>query len=629
VKLPIDPNTSEFRRRFVAFGTLLALCAAVGVIAGLGAAAFHYLLDLAKHLFLDGMAGYRPAGPAGEAAIFKDGSRELSRIVLFILPALGGLVAGAIVFALAPEAEGHGTDAAIDAYHHREGKIRARVPFVKTLASAITIGTGGSAGREGPIAQIGAGLGSTLATWLGLSITQRRTIMIAGMGAGIGAIFRAPLAGALFAAEVLYREMDLESEIVAPAILSSIVAYSVFGSIFGWQALFSTPNFRFDSPWQLGPYLVLALVVALGGRLYPQVFYGARDWFKKLAMPHWLKPALGGLFVGTIGLFVPEALSSGFGVLQGAFNGHGTILMFLLIAAAKMFTTAFTVGSGGSGGVFGPGVIIGGALGGAVGLLFHNWQPTLVPLPGAFAMVGMAGFFSAAAHVPISTVIMVSEMTGNYHLLVPTMFVSMLAFLLVRRHTIFENQLAMRSASPNHQRAIVRTLLERTTVNDILELRPRAVPPPLSETMPLPVLLEQFAISGASSLPVYNDDKVLVGVIRFQALQKVLGRRSGAATTVLARELAKPAITVEGGQSLYSALAKMAQYGRKELLVLEKRETGDEVVAILTSGDINAIYDEQILHPPSQEKRPIPAVAAVRNWFANLRRGKDAPPPAA
>lgn len=608
-------SSFEYRQHFVNFGTLLLLCAAVGIIAGLGAAGFHYLLGFSKHLFMDGVAGYRPAGPAGEAELFAATARPLSRWLLFVLPSLGGLLSGLLVTWLAPEAGGHGTDAAIDAYHHRDGKIRARVPFVKAVTAAITIGTGGSAGREGPIAQIGAGLGSNLAQWLGLSTRQRRTIMVAGMGAGIGAIFRAPLAGALFAAEVLYRDMDMEPEVVAPGILSSIVAYSTFGSIFGWHALFDTPEFRFRSPLELGPYLCLALVVILGGRLYPQLFYGVRDRFRALALPRWAKPALGGLVVGAIGLFVPQALSTGFGILQGAFRGEGTVLVFLLIAAAKMLTTSFTVASGGSGGVFGPAVVIGGSLGAAVGLLFHQWTPTLVPDAGAFAMVGMAGFFSAAAHVPISTVIMVSEMTGNYHLLVPTMFVCMLGFLLVRRHSIFENQIASRSSSPAHQRSIMRTMLERTTVNDILTLRPRSQPVSVPESTPLPVLVERFAASDDTCLPVVNDTGRLVGTLSLQKVHKALGRRPSTHAHITARELAKPAVTVTATQSLHAALSKMSEFDCEDLLVVNDENDPPSVTAVLTSGDINALYDEQLLNPPPPESVSQSLMNRLAGWL--------------
>jgi CIC family chloride channel protein len=287
--------------------------------------------------------------------------------------------------------------------------------------------------------------------------------------------------------------------------------------------------------------------------------------------------------------------------VQKAFQGQGTVLALLAIAGAKMLTTSLTVGSGGSGGVFGPAVVIGGALGGAVGMVFHAWQPALVPDPGAFAMVGMAGFFAAAAHVPISTVIMVSEMTGNYHLLVPTMFVCMLGVLLVRRHTIYEKQLPARSASPAHQRQIIRTLLERTKVGDILALRPSEPPVPVNERTQLPVVLERFASGGHSCLPVVGHDGALVGAISFQAVQQAFASRAALANLIVAGDLSTPAVTVTAEQSLYSALGKMSNFDSQELLVVDDQDSHQKVVAILTSGDINAIYDEQILNPPQPE----------------------------
>ncbi len=169
------------------------------------------------------------------------------------MPAFGGLLSGWLVYTFAPEAEGHGTDAAINAYHRAGGLIRGRVPIVKTIASAITLTTGGSGGREGPIAQIGAGFGSFLATRLKLSDRERRIMMAAGIGAGVGSIFRAPLAGALFAAEVLYRDPEFESEVIIPAGISSVVAYCLFCLVFGWGSLFDSPDFKFSNPLELGP----------------------------------------------------------------------------------------------------------------------------------------------------------------------------------------------------------------------------------------------------------------------------------------------------------------------------------------------------------------------------------------
>jgi chloride channel protein, CIC family len=613
VRLLSDFRGSVLGRRVLDVGTLFVLSALVGIIAGLGAAAFHYLLQLSSHLFMDSLAGYRPPGPLGEAPLFHATARPFSRWVLLALPALGGLLSGVIVYWLAPEAEGHGTDAAIDAYHRRNGAIRTRVPFVKTIASAITMGTGGSAGREGPIAQIGAGLGSSLAVWLGLSVRQRRILMAAGLGAGIGAIFRAPLAGALFSAEVLYGEMDLEYEVIAPGILSSIVAYSTFGLIFGWQPLFKTPSFVFDNPLQLGLYLVLALVVALGGRIYAQVFYGVRDMFRGLRLPNWTKPAIGGVVVGLIGLIVPDALSTGFGAVQGAFRGEQAAALLFLIAGAKILTTAFTVGSGGSGGVFGPAVVIGGSLGGAVGQLFHRVAPALVPEPGAFAMVGMAGFFAAAAHVPISTVIMVSELTGNYQLLVPSMFVCMLGFLLVRQHSIYEKQLPSRADSPGHQREMMHTVLTRLRVDDVLALRKGRTVPPVGEATPLPVVLDTLAESGVSCLPVTSAAGELVGIITLEAAKYALGRAASLGQIVIAKDVALPPVTIRRGESVYAALRAMSKTGRDELLVVGK-DGEPRATAVLTTGDLHAIYDELLDEVETSEPAATGLRAAIGRW---------------
>lgn len=586
---PLEKKTGMISRRVLDVGGLLLLCALVGLIAGVGAIGFHWLLQFVNHAVLDGLAGFRPPGPSGERPLFPETTRPFSRLVLFVLPAIGGLVSGAFVYWLAPEAEGHGTDAAIEAYHHKGGAIRARVPFVKTIASVITMGTGGSAGREGPIAQIGAGLGSNIANWLGLSSQQRRILMCAGLGAGIGAIFRAPLAGALFAGEVLYGGMDIEFEVITPAILASIVGYSTFGLVFGWAPLFETPNFTFTNPMELGPYVALAVIVALGGRAYAQIFYSVRDAFHRLGLRPWLKPALGGLAVGVVGLFVPEALSTSFGVVQSAFNGHESAGLLFAVALAKVLTTSLTVGSGGSGGVFGPAVVIGGSLGGAVGLVFHEWMPQLVRAPGAYAMVGMAGFFASAAHVPISTVIMVSELTGNYELLVPSMLVCMLGSLIVRRQSIYEKQLPSRAESPAHRKEAVLSLLQRLIVADVLKVRPGIVPVPINVDASLADVLSTFSTTSAHCLPVLDADGRLVGQINREGVQNMLGM-SGLASGRQARDLMTPAATIAQTASLHVALRLMAANDVAHLLIVGS--SSGRVEAVLSSGDVNAIFDE-------------------------------------
>ena len=341
---------------------------AVGVVSGLGAILFEELLRRALHFFLYLPTGYLEPLKGSEVSTVAALASTHSWLFLLI-PALGGLVSGVMVFFIAPEAEGHGTDAMIEAFHCRGGYIRKRVPLVKILASALTIGSGGSAGKEGPIAQIGAGFGSFLATVLKLKPRDRRILVLAGAAGGIGAIFHAPLGAALFAPEVLYRETEFEFEAILPCIVSAIVASSIFDKYFGRTALFFPGPVDF-APAELLPYAIFAVVCALVGYVYVKLFYDVvRDRiFKKVPIPTALKPALGGLLLGVIALLVPQVMNGGYGWIQAALEGKIFWGTMFLLALMKILATCCTISSGGSGGVFGPSVFMGAMLGGAFGL---------------------------------------------------------------------------------------------------------------------------------------------------------------------------------------------------------------------------------------------------------------------
>jgi chloride channel protein, CIC family len=492
----------------------------IGLIAGLGSIIFHYLCGLGLHFFIDQLAGYRPPAPAGEPHLFPPLGTPFNRWILLFLPAMGGIVSGWLVYTFAPEAEGHGTDAAIEAYHDKGGFVRGRIPFIKTIASALTITTGGSGGREGPIAQIGAGFGSFLATKLRLPDRERRIMLAAGMGAGIGSIFRAPLAGALFAAEVLYRDPEFESEVIIPAGISSVVAYCVFCLVFGWGSLFESPDFVFQNPLELGPYTVLALVLVAGGFLYVKSFYGIHDLFKKIRVPNHIKPAIGGLCTGAIGFFLPQTLAFGYGFAQMALDNQLPTLFLLGLALGKILTTSFSIGSGGSGGVFGPSVVIGGALGGAVGRIFHAIIPSVVPHAGAFVVVGMAGFFASVSNAPISTIIFVSEMTNSYHLLLPSMLVCTVAFLLSRRWTIYIKQVKGKLDSNAHRGDFFVDVLAAIRVKELMpSLRKAQLIP---ENMTFTQFREVFKSTQLHYFPVVNEEKKLTGIFSINDIRGIL-----------------------------------------------------------------------------------------------------------
>jgi len=563
----------------------------IGIIAGCGAIVFHYLCGLGMHFFLDLMAGYRPEAPAGEHLLLPHTQTPFNKWILLILPALGGVVSGWLVYTFAPEAEGHGTDAAIDAYHHKGGFIRGRIPFIKTIASALTLTTGGSGGREGPIAQIGAGFGSFLATKFNLSKRERRIMMAAGIGAGVGSIFRAPLAGALFAAEVLYRDPDFESEVIIPAGISSVVAYCTFCLVFGWGSLFDSPDFKFQNPLELGPYLVLAGILVLTAIFYIKVFYGVRDLFKKFSIPNHLKPALGGLITGIIGFFLPYTLSFGYGIAQQAIFNQVAIPTLIALAIGKIFTTSFSIGSGGSGGVFGPSIVIGGAMGGAVGKLFHLIIPSVVTAPGSFVIVGMAGFFAAASNTPISTIIFISEMTNSYHLLLPSLMVCSICYLLSQRWTIFENQVKSRIDSPAHAGEFMMDILQTIKVGNLRHLikEVRCV----NEDMPFSEFKKIFSSTKQHYFPVINIKGDLSGIFSSNDIREIIFTIHIEQLVVMKDIMVSDLIRTTPSEDLNTVLLKLTQKNIDALPVMEEDDSGS-LIGLIYRRDIISHYNDHI-----------------------------------
>jgi len=568
----------------------------VGLVSGLGAIVFHVLCSYGVHFFLDMMAGFRPGEPAGEAELFTPTSTSLRLWVLFLVPGLGGLLSGLLVYTFAPEAEGHGTDSALDAYHQRRGMIRGRIPFIKTIASALTIGSGGSGGREGPIAQIGAGFGSFLARRLNLPERDRRILLAAGVGAGVGSIFRAPLAGALFAAEILYSDPEFESDVVIPAALSTIVAYCVFSIPFGFHSLFDTPLFSFSSPLELIPYTILAVVVALASGLFVKMFYGTHALFKRLPLPNHIKPMLGGLGTGAVAVLlylivddmnVLDVMAFGYGSLQKALLGNLSITVLLALAAGKMITTSLSIGSGGSGGVFGPSMVIGGSIGGVIGLLAQWAAPEVFTQPGAFVVVGMAGFFAAAANTPISTLVMVSEMTGSYLLLLPSLWVCSISYLLGRRWSLYRSQVPTPFQSPAHRKQFFVDLLEDVQVGEVLsDQELRTIP----ETASLDDVFAAFTACNSEFLPVVNGQGLLLGLISLRILRQLLDEKD-AGPALIARDIAMPPrALLHPADKVNVALQQFVSLDVAELPVVHA-DDDLRIVAMLARGDLMRAYN--------------------------------------
>ncbi|KUH85774.1 MULTISPECIES: chloride channel protein [unclassified Mycobacterium] len=445
---------SGYIRKWVILGI------AIGVIAGLGAVVFYLALDYAGRLLLGELAGYRIPEPVGDGG--DPGSADFDRPWAIPLVACGGaLVSAWLVSKFAPEAEGHGTDSAIEAVHTDPRAIRGRAIVVKTIASALTIGSGGSGGREGPAAQISAGFGSMLTRSLDLSDEDGRIAVSLGIGSGIGAIFGAPLGGAVLAASIVYRR-DFDYKALIPGFITSATAYAVLGSILGFDPLFGfvAADYRFDHPLDLSWFVVLGIVAAGVGYLYARIFYGTVALTKRLPGHTVLKPALGGLAVGLLALVIPQILASGYGWAQKA-TATDTLMaiplwIVLVLPLAKIVATSLSIGTGGSGGIFGPGVVIGAFVGAAVWRLGDLVQAPGIPdTPAVFVVVGMMACFGSVAHAPLAVMIMVAEMTGSFSVIPCAMAAVGIAYLLISRTdvSIYQAQRLDRETEQAQQRA--------------------------------------------------------------------------------------------------------------------------------------------------------------------------------
>ncbi len=589
----------------------MLLSTAIGIVAGLGAVLFAFGIHASTEFFLGRIVGYLPPAPVGEGAPIL---RPMERPWLLpLVVGLGGLASGVIVFSLAPEAEGHGTDAAIDAIHHKRARMRARVPPIKLVASAITIGTGGSGGREGPAAQISAGFGSLLGRWLNLDVQDRRIAVAAGMGAGIGAIFRAPLGGAVMAAEILYIH-DLEVEALIPALIAAIVGYSIFGLFYGFAPIFGAqPQLAFGSPIQLVYYAALGVVCGLGGLLYAKSFYGITAIFHRLKLPRWLKPALGGLLVGVMGLLVPGALHTGYGFVQISMDKtlfDLPLWMVLILPFAKILATSLSIGSGGSGGIFGPGMVIGGLLGASFWRVGHTVLPQMPVMPAPFVIVGMMALFGGIAHAPLAVMLMVAEMTGNLSLLAPAMVAVAVSTALVGNTTIYRAQLPSRASSPAHRVRFSFPLLSSLLVRDAMA----APGPVIRSDAPVSTVEPIMEADGLPGAVVVNDRGQFIGVLLDEQVQRVPAAER--AHTFVSAVVGKDPVALDPNQTLDVALEKLANRGLSWAPVVEN----NEAIGQLNVRDVLRTYKDTL----ARSVHRATALAPNTTMF-EARLGKSSP----
>jgi CIC family chloride channel protein len=595
-----DNAALEFR----IVGRTLLHAAAVGIASGLAGAALFGGLELFQQVLLEGIAGYSPLRADGETITASVRTHQFHPWVLVFLPALGGLACG-LLARLAPEIAGGGGDAMIDAFHHQGGRIRPRVIPLKALASMLTLGTGGAGGREGPTMQIGGALGSLVGKWLRVSARERRILLVAGVAAGISAVFRTPLGAALLAVEVLYKD-GFESDALIPSVLASVVSYSVIISIFGESTLFArVPRFPFH-PGQLPLYALLALLIAGLAAAFLTIFRRVRGLFQASRVPLWARPALGGLLLGAFAVPLIVLLGDhihqpgqGLGLLGGGYGavqmaiagsewlpeGWAAVGMLGALAAAKLLAASLTIGSGGSAGDFAPSLAMGGMVGGAFGraaqLLLHD--PTIQP--GAFALVGMGAFYGGIAHVPLAALVLVCELAGNYDLLVPLMLTQGIAFVALRKRALYESQVSTLRESPVHRDTLILSVLQTLRVSDVVGLG--APPVCFALRMPLSEMLEQAShVNDQELFPVLSAEGKLVGLVTSATMRVAIAGRDDS-SWVLAADLMQAPVSVQGSDDLRVTGERMLSSGLRELPIVSKE---GEVVGLVTERAVAAVY---------------------------------------
>jgi CIC family chloride channel protein len=546
---------------------LQALAVAVGLGAGLGAAAFRWLITTATRLFT-GHDDY--AASAGAVNPHLPG---LGRWFVLLTPVVAGLIYGPLVYRFAREARGHGVPEVMYAVAERGGRIRPQVAVVKALASALCIGGGGSVGREGPIVQIGSALGSSLGQLVRLPESRLRILVACGAAGGIAATFNTPIAGVFFALELILGDFAVES--FAAVVLAAVAAAALSRAAFGDHPFLTLPTFTIGSVGEYVAYAVLGLLAAGVGVGWSRALYFVEDLCDRLWRgPEWLRPAVGGLLLGGVLLALPQMYGVGYPVLGRAVDGGYAIGFVLLLMVGKIVATSLTIGIGGSGGVFAPSLFVGAMLGEAFGLVLHAADPALVPSPGAFALVGMGAVFAGAARTPITAVLIMFELTGEYRIILPLMLAIALAAgvsKLISRDTIYTRKLL--------RRGIDLQAPHRALARIAVAVAAGPLPAPLAPQTGLAELTARFAADDSTALPVVDEDGHLLGVVPALEVERAV---QDAADEVTAADLAHVVPILTGEESLEDALAELTRNGGAGLPV----GSGDVPTGWLTHRDL-------------------------------------------
>lgn len=505
----------------------------VGLTTGLGAVAFIQLLHYCERLFFTS---------GREVLTF------LGNYYVILLPAIGGLIVGPLIYHLAHEVKGGGVPEVMAAMAVQGGRMRKRVALLKTVTSAITIGSGGSAGREGPMVQIGGGIGSIVGQFLKMSDDRIKTLVAAGAAGGIAAAFNAPIAGAMFSLEILMGYVGLDFSLV---VLSSVASAVVSRAMLGNSPAFAVPPYRFLSITEMPLSLVLGILAGLTAVAFVRLIYRLEHLFDNWRFPPYWKPAVGGILVGVIGFFLPQIFGTSFTAMEDTLNGKIPFLLMAVLVFGKMVGTSLTLGSGGSGGDLAPLLFIGAVLGGAYGHVVHGLLPDFTADVGAYALVGMGAVFGGAALAPITAIMLIFEMTGDYSMILPVMastVVSTLIYNVWHHETIYTLKVVSRGIRFRAGRDV--DVMAATQVRDAMTHRLLWVP----EEMTVEGFLQRSTEEHHEWFPVLNQSGELTGVVTAQDVQKALG--NGDLEAKVGELATRDLVTVTPNNSLHDVLVR-------------------------------------------------------------------------
>ena len=558
--------------------TIMAVFAViVGLAAGFGAVGFRYLINFFQTLAYGG-------------------ENDLLELVVNLpwyyrvaVPAIGGLIVGPLVYFFAREAKGHGVPEVMESVALKGGVIRKRVVVVKSLASAISISTGGSVGREGPIVQIGSAIGSVLGQFMKVSADRMRTLVGCGAAAGIAATFNAPIAGSMFALEVILGDFGLAT--FSPIVISSVVATAVSRAFLGDTPAFIVPVYELVSAWELPMYLILGLFCAVVGITFTKTLYRIEDLFDQIKFPEYLKGIIGGLILGVASLVFPQILGVGYGAIDMALTQKMTWWLLLVLVAVKILATSVTIGSGGSGGIFAPSLFLGAMAGGFFGFVAHQLFPDITAYPGAYSIVGMGAVVSATTHGPLAAILILFEMTGSYKIILPLMLSCIIATIAsgqLLRDSIYTLKLARRGVDIKEGKEV--NVLKSMFVKDVMSTNIETMP----EGLPLGKMAERISKSKFNSFPVLDDQNDLIGILSFNDYNEAIFDEN-LKDLVVAKDLATTdLVNVSMDDNLWTALEKISSKDFAVLPVVSAQEP-NKLKGVISRRDIIGAYNKAVL----------------------------------